>query len=420
MTQAISLPAGRSSEMRVVAPVCAAHFLSHYYMIILAPLFAFIRDDFGVSYTDLGLALTAFNLVSAVFQTPAGFLVDRIGARTVLVAGVALGAAAFGVAGLVHSFPMFIAMFAVAGLGNTAYHPANYSLLSHHGSPARLGQIFSFHTFAGILGGAVAPATLLAIHSFFGWRGAFIGSAILGFLVLAYLIAYWPALADRTVAKKRPVPTAEAGGSAAAAHNAGWRLLFSTPIVVSLCFFVLLSLMGGLSNFLIVALAALYGTPSTLANVSLTGALLFSALGVLAGGVLAARTSRHAAVAALGLALAGVVTALVGLINFSPYLLILMMSLSGLFGGIASPSRDMLVRAATPAGAFGRVFGFVSSGFNIGSMIAPTIYGMMLDHGSPRSVFLFSAACSIVCIATVLFGFSGRSQEPSVAEAIRH
>ena len=178
--------------------------------------------------------------------------------------------------------------------------------------------------------------------------------------------------------------------------------------------------MGGLSNFLVVALAALYGTPSTLANVSLTGALLFSALGVLAGGLLAARTTRHAGVAALGLALAGVVTALVGLIDFSSYVLILMMSLSGLFGGIASPSRDMLVRAATPAGAFGRVFGFVSSGFNIGSMIAPTIYGMMLDHGSPRSVFLFSAACSIVCIATVLFGFGGRKQGASVAEAIRH
>ncbi|HEY1745320.1 MAG TPA: MFS transporter [Xanthobacteraceae bacterium] len=419
MTQAISIPAGRSSEMRFVAPICAAHFISHYYMIILAPLFAFIRDDFGVSYTDLGLALTAFNLVSAIFQTPAGFLVDRIGARAVLVAGVALGAAAFAVAGLVHSFPMFIVMFGVAGLANTAYHPADYSLLSHYGSPARLGQIFSFHTFAGILGGAVAPAALLAMHSFFGWRGAFIGSAILGFLVLACLIAYWPALADHTAAKKRPA-SADADGSPTPARDHGWRLLFSTPIVVSLCFFVLLSLMGGLSNFLIVALAALYGTPSALANVSLTGALLFSALGVLAGGLLAARTTRHAAIAALGLALAGAVTALVGLIDFSPYLLVLMMSLSGLFGGIASPSRDMLVRAATPPGAFGRVFGFVSSGFNIGSMIAPTIYGMMLDHGSPRSVFLFSAACSIVCIATVLFGFGGRQRETGIAAAIRH
>ena len=180
MTQTISVPARRLGEFRVVAPVCAAHFLSHYYMIILAPLFAFVRADYGVSYTDLALALTAFNMVSAVLQTPAGFLVDRIGARSVLIAGVALGTAAFAVAGLVNSFAVFIAMFAVAGLGNTAYHPADYSLLSHHSTPARIGQIFSFHTFSGILGAAVAPATLLAMQSRFGWRGAFVGAAILG------------------------------------------------------------------------------------------------------------------------------------------------------------------------------------------------------------------------------------------------
>ena len=171
-----NVPAQCASSCRV----CAAHFLSHYYMIILAPLFAFVRADYGVSYTDLGLALTAFNLVSAVFQTPAGFLVDRIGARTVLIAGVAVGAAAFAVAGLVNSFVVFVAMFGVAGLANTAYHPADYSLLSDHGAPARISQIFSYHTFAGILGGAVAPATLLVMQSHFGWRGAFVGAAILG------------------------------------------------------------------------------------------------------------------------------------------------------------------------------------------------------------------------------------------------
>ncbi len=247
MTQAVSVAAPRFPGMRVVVPICAAHFLSHYYMIILAPLFAFIRADYGVSYTDLALALTAFNLVSAVLQTPAGFLVDRIGARTVLLAGVALGAAAFAVAGLVHSFTVFVAMFAVAGLGNTAYHPADYSLLSHHGSAARVGQIFSFHTFAGILGGAVAPVTLLAMHRFFGWRGAFIGAAILGMVVLAFLIIHWPALADHTVARKRRA-AAQAGGGPAGQHDRGWRLLLSPPMLLSLCFFVLISLMGGLEQ----------------------------------------------------------------------------------------------------------------------------------------------------------------------------
>jgi MFS transporter, FSR family, fosmidomycin resistance protein len=409
MTQAISLPAKRFGELRVVAPVCAAHFLSHYYMIMLAPLFAFVRADYGVSYTDLALALTAFNVVSALLQTPAGFLVDRIGARFVLIAGVAVGTAAFAIAGLVDSFAVFIAMFALAGLGNTAYHPADYSLLSHHSTPARIGQIFSFHTFSGILGAAVAPVTLLAMQSRFGWRGAFIGAAILGLAVLTLLIAQRPTPADRLAEKPRLVPAA--GGTGAPARDEhGWRLLLSPPIVLNLCFFILISIMGGLNSFLVVALGALYGTPATLANAALTGLLLMNALGVLVGGVLASRTKRHATVAALALAFAGIMTALLGVIGTSSVALVLIPSLSGLFVGIASPSRDMLVRAVTPLGAFGRVFGFVSSGFNIGSMIAPPIYGLLLDRGEPRAVFFFSAACSILCIGTVVLGFSSREQ----------
>jgi len=407
MTQAISVPARRFGEWRIVAPICVAHFLSHYYMIMLAPLFAFVRADYGVSYTDLALALTAFNVVSAALQTPAGFLVDRIGARVVLMTGVALGAAAFAVAGLVHSYAVFIAMFAVAGLGNTAYHPADYSLLSHHNPSGRVGQIFSIHTFSGILGGAVAPVTLLAMQSRFGWRGAFVGAAIFGFAVLVLLIAQRPTAADRLAETPRAAPQV---AEAAEGKDRGWRLLLSAPILLNLFYFILTAVMGGLQNFLIVALGALYGTTAALANVALTAALLMSALGVLVGGVLAARTTGHATVAALGLAFAGTATALVAFVGSSPVVLVVLMAMSGLFGGITSPSRDMLVRAVTPVGAYGRVFGFVSSGFNIGGMIAPTIYGMMMDHGAPRAVFLFAAACSILCIGTVTFGLSGRER----------
>jgi MFS transporter, FSR family, fosmidomycin resistance protein len=409
MTQTISVRARRFGEPRIVAPICVAHFLSHYYMIVLAPLFAFVRADYGVSYTDLALALTAFNVVSAALQTPVGFLVDRIGARIVLIAGVALGATAFAVAGLVHSYVVFIAMFAVAGLGNTAYHPADYSLLSDHSPPARVSQVFSFHTFSGILGSAVAPATLLAMQSQFGWRGAFVGAAILGFAVLLLLIVQRPTPAERLTEKRRGAPAA-AANEASHGRDRGWRLLLTPPIILNLCFFILISLMGGLNNFLVVALGALYRTPDTLANVALTALLLMNALGVLAGGALAARTSRHAMVAALGLALAGITTAFVGFVGSSAAVLVLLTSLTGLFVGIVSPSRDMLVRAVTPPGAFGRVFGFVSSGFNVGSMIAPTIYGMMMDHRAPRELFLFSAACGILGIGTVIYRFSNREQ----------
>ena len=407
MTQAISAPAARIGEWRIVGPICAAHFVSHYYMIVLAPLFAFIKADYGVSYTDLGLALTVFNVVSAALQTPAGFLVDHIGARIVLIAGVALGAAAFAVAGVVHSFAIFIAMFAVAGLGNTAYHPANYSLLSQYTPPSRIGQIFSVHTFAGILGSAVAPATLLAVQSHFGWRGAFVGAAILGAIVLALLIFQWPGQAELAPQKHRAAPKAAHGSD----DEASWRLLLSPPIMLNLGFFILIAIMNSLATFLVIASGALYGTPDTLANVALTGLLSMNAVGVLVGGFLASRTTRHATVAALSLALAGIATLLMGIVGHSAAVLITMSSLSGLFAGVVSPSRDMLVRSVTPPGAFGRVFGFVSSGFNIGSMIAPMIYGLLMDHGEPRAVFFIAAACSILSIGTVVFGISGRSQE---------
>ncbi|HEX3858881.1 MAG TPA: MFS transporter, partial [Pseudolabrys sp.] len=173
----------RSSDARTIGVVSAAHFVSHYYTLMLPPLFAFVRADYGVSYTELGLALAAFNVVSAALQTPAGFLVDWLGARILLIIGLLLGAIAFAVAGLADSFWMLVAMFGLAGVGNTVYHPADYSLLSHRVSAERIGHAYSVHTFSGMLGSAAAPVSLLLMQSIWGWRGAFIGAAILGFVV---------------------------------------------------------------------------------------------------------------------------------------------------------------------------------------------------------------------------------------------
>jgi MFS transporter, FSR family, fosmidomycin resistance protein len=330
-----------------------------------------------------------------------GFLVDRVGARMVLIAGLALSSVAYAVAGIFPSYWVFIAMYGVAGIGNTVYHPSDYSLLSHHVPPNRLSQIFSFHTFAGMLGGAIAPVSLLYMQSVFGWRGAYIGSAIFGLVVLLVLLA-------------QPEPAATHGGKGGAKDRSsgtdiGWRFLMSPPILLNLAFFVLISVMGGgLNTYLVVALGALHGTPPAVGNVALTSFLAMNAAGVLGGGLLAGRTRSHATVAALGLTAGGIVTALVGLFDFPSAILIFLMGLSGFCVGATYPSRDMLVRAVTPAGAYGRVFGFVSTGFNIGSSIAPIMYGMLMDNGQPRAVFLLSAAVSFLCVTTVAFGLSGR------------
>jgi MFS transporter, FSR family, fosmidomycin resistance protein len=287
-----------SSDAQVIGLVSAAHFVSHYYILVLPPLFTVIRADFGVSYTELGLALTAFNVVSALLQTPAGFLADRVSARAVLIGGLLLGAAALAGAAVLPSFWAFVTMFALLGLGNTVYHPADYALLSRHVSPRRMGQAYSVHTFAGMLGGAVAPASLLFLAAAFGWRGAYLASAALGTAVAATLLLMGRALAD---------DRAERGtaGSAPAAANpeASPVLLLSAPVLLNLLFFVMLALSNaGVQNYAVVVLDALYATPLNLANVALTAYLATSAFGVLIGGVVATRTTRHSVVAIAGLA----------------------------------------------------------------------------------------------------------------------
>jgi MFS transporter, FSR family, fosmidomycin resistance protein len=401
-TETISARTIRPAESRLIAGICAAHMMSHYYMLMLAPLLAFIRDDFNVTYTELALALTVFNVVSGLLQTPVGFLVDRIGARVVLLVGLFLSSISYAIAGVVDSYWVFIAMYGVAGLGNTVYHPADYSLLSRHAPSERLGQVFSFHTFAGMIGSAIAPVTLLYMQSQFGWRGAYIGAAIFGLIVLIALVA-----------QPEPAPEPVRARSSAKAQtdlvDTGWRLLVSPPILLNLAFFVMISIMGGgLNTYLVVALAALHATPPAVANIALTALLAMGAAGVLVGGILAGRTARHATVAASGLTVGGIVTALVGLFDLGSVWLIIIMGFSGFCVGVTYPSRDMLVRSVTPPGAYGKVFGFVSTGFNIGASIAPIMYGMLMDRGHPRAVFLVSAAVSLLCVSTVTIGFSGR------------
>jgi MFS family permease len=394
MSQATGvIGSARAPYIRVVGAVSAAHFMSHFYIIALAPLMPFVRDEYRVTYTEIGLAFAVFNIITAVFQTPAGFLVDRLGARLLLILGLAIGAASFVTAGFVDSFWVMIAMFAVAGMGNTVYHPADYALLSQHVPSDRIGQAFSLHTFAGMLGSAVAPASLLMMQSSWGWRGAFIGAGALGFAVALFLLL----VRDGSNAAAKTSVRTDSNSP-----DAGWRLLLSAPILLNLAFFILLAMMSsGLYNYSVVALGALYGTPVTTANAALTGNLLFSAAGVLVGGLLVARTKRHSLVATLGLTAMALSVTLVAVVDLSSLALIAAMSLAGLFSGVIMPSRDMIVREVTPPGSFGKVFGFVTTGFSIGGIVSPLIFGAVMDHGSPQMVFVLVAAFTLLGIVTV-------------------
>jgi len=391
----VAFAARRTDDVRLIAGVSAAHFVSHFYMLVLPPLFAFVRADYAVTYTEIGLALTVFSVVSAVAQTPAGFLIDRINARFALMAGLVFGAAGFAIAAAVDSYWVLIAAFGLVGLGNTVYHPSDYALLSRHVAPARMSQAYSVHTFAGMLGSATAPGAVLLMHSLYGWRGAFVGAAALGVLA-AFMLLFTPG-GEHAPATIKP--------AAATSGPTDWRLLLTAPILVNFVFFLIYAFAStGLQNFSVVALDQLYGTSPVTANTALSGFLLMSALGVLIGGWIAGRMTHHRFIAALGLSVTALTALLIGSFDLGALLLVLVMALAGLCGGMVMPSRDLIVREVTPPGSFGKVFAFVTTGYHVAGILAPLAFGALLDRGEPRAIFMtitvftLLSICAVACV----------------------
>jgi MFS transporter, FSR family, fosmidomycin resistance protein len=395
-SEPLALPrkTGWSRDAQVIALVAIAHFTSHVHIMLLPPIFGQVKEAFGVTYTQLAVALTAFNVASALLQTPAGFLVDRIGPRLMLTAGLIVGAIAITAAALLPGYWFFVIAYALLGVANTVYHPADYSILSAAIDGKKIGKAFSIHTFAGYLGSGVTPALMLAFAAIWNWQGAFLFAAGLSFAVALLLIVAGGIL-PRVVRKPMEPTRAEA--------KVGLDLLLSGPILRNLLFFFCIAMAnGGLQTYSIVGLAAIHDTPAAVANIALSGFLLFSAFGVLVGGIIADRTPHHEWVAAIGFACTSAMAILMAWVNMPGAVLITVMSVGGLLNGIIQPSRDMMVRAVTPAGSFGKVFGFVSTGFNLGGMVAPLLYGFLMDRGEPRAIFMIVVAFILLGLVTVI------------------
>jgi MFS family permease len=405
-TQQIEAAPAATSEAQTLTVVSGAHLVSHLHIMVLPVLLPLLKSEMQVGFLELGLALTTFNVISGLTQAPMGFLVDRVGAKLVLICGLLLGGLAFLSIAIMNSYAWLIVAAALAGLANCVYHPADYSILNHSISESRIGRAFSVHTFAGFVGGAIAPPLLLGLAAIGGLNASLACAGFCAWAVAAVVFL----IPDQHRVETRARP-ANATGATTNATNV------LTPTVLALTvFFTLLALShSAMYSFSIVALIAVHGVSLAAATAALTAYLAAAAVGVLVGGVLADRTGRHGYVAAAGFGLSATIALAIALFTLPGPVLIACMGVAGFLFGIIQPSRDMLVRKAAPPGAAGRVFGIVSTGFNIGGIIGPLLFGWLMDNGAPRGIFLAAVAFMTITAVFALIEDRRRSRRVALA-----
>jgi len=390
---------GRGDERRIIGLISTGHFMSHFYLMTLPPLFPFLREAFGVNYTQLGALIASIYATTAVAQIPVGFIVDRIGARAVLTIGLIITALGYGLIGVAPVYWVVLLLGVCAAVGDAVFHPCDYAILNASISGQRMGRAFSTHNFCGQMGTACAPLVMVFLATLFDWRIAMILAGLFGLLVVAALSTQWGSLQDDSL---RSSDRQGADQPAESGLKQGMALLFSPAMLVFFLFFVMISMtQNGIQSFSTVAMVSLHGTATAVASAALSAYLFSLGAGVLIGGELADRFGRHNLMAALVFVLSGSLALVLALANLDEIALFAAMLLMGLGQGIIRPARDMMLRAAAPKGSTGKVFGYVSAGIAAGGALAPIPFGYLLDQGQPQWIFFLIAIMMGVALLTV-------------------
>ncbi|MDI9232639.1 MFS transporter [Limnohabitans lacus] len=383
-----------SSDAKVMGLVGLAHASSHFSHLLLPLLFPILIRDFGWSYAELGLLSTLFFVVSGVGQASAGFVVDRFGARPVLFASMVLFTLACLLASVAQGYAALMGVAVLAGLGNAPFHPVDFTILNQRVSTPRLGYAFSAHGLSGNLGWAVAPVFFTGLGALWGWREAFVAAAVMYAALLLLLWVYRDDL--HTDASARP----QAG------QVASQDLNFVRLPVVWWCFaFFLLSTvtLAVVQNFSVPILKALHGVSLEVASMTLTAYMLCGALGMLAGGFVAARWPRLSdRVVAICMTCAALLMAVCASGFFGQTGTLWVLAATGFAVGVGGPSRDLMIKKATPKGATGRVYGLVYSGLDVGFALSPIFFGALMDHGHYQATLLGAALVLLLSVVAAL------------------
>ena len=385
-------------ETQVIGLVGGAFLVHHFLQLALPPLFPLLKIEFQISYAALGGIMTTFSLASAAVQIPVGFLVDRVGARWILMGGLGLASAALALIGATASYTDFLVLAVVMGAANSACTPADYAILSTTIARARAGRAFSLHTFAGQVGFVLAPVTMVHLATWGGWRMAVFAAGVAGLLAVVVLFAARGLLVEVPAAPNR----SETRPATDEPEKKGFALLLSLPILFFLLFFILNSSAStGIRTFSMAAMMSFHGASPAAAGWALSGYFVGTSSGVLLGGWLADRVTRYdlpfAAVALPGCA----VLALLGGIILPGIGMVAGVVFFGLTQGVIRPLRDVMIMLATPRGSFGKVRAFVNMGGHVGSAVIPVFLGWLIDQGQPQWVFWTIAGGTLLGVGVI-------------------
>ena len=404
-TPSTSPPDSFRQDARTIGLIGLAHGSSHFFHMLLPPLFPFLIAEFGFSYSQLGLLVSVFFVVSGVGQMLSGFIVDRVGARPVLFFALSCFIAAGLVAGTASGYASLILASLLAGMGNAPFHPVDFTILNKRVSAKRLGHGFAVHGISGNLGWATAPVFMAGIATATGsWRTACLSGAALAFVILMIMVINRDSLDDRKGSWSNQPAAAKGGAAAVQEHPMAFLKLPSVWLCFSFFFWSTCSL-SAIQSFASPALHKLYGTPVSVTALVVTGYMLCGAVGMVIGGFLVARVQRLEKTISLCLLAAAVMLALVGTGILPGMAALVVTSLAGMGIGIAGPSRDMLIKRAAPPGATGRVYGTVYSGLDLGFCLSAPVFGALLDANMVPGIFFGSAAA--LALGVVSAGFVG-------------